>query len=187
MWNHTITLETYGLYSHRCPRVNKSFIQTLADDVYDIFVLLLYSLQMLLVSYVPYIGTSLAICHLSWFYSFTAYDSLWQYHGMDITRRLTQFEHAWAFMLGFGFLPAILSNLLPSFLAIFVLGILLPLHGMLAVQSQDPKLKYDSLPIFKIAKLVTLLLCKKCMSKKNTNIQKNSHLELLLKNDSIHF
>lgn len=162
IWNHAMIVETYTLYYGRSVP-HKSFtqvIQSLAEDIYNLLCMAVYFIEMALISYIPYLGTTLLVCHLAWFYSLIAFDYKWRFDGISLVHRFSIVEASWSYMLGFGFIPAIIAAFLPKFINLSLLAFITPLHGMLGVVATVPETREHSLPVFKLLRTCNIHLVK---------------------------
>ncbi len=162
VWNYAMIVETYTLhYGRSIPnRTLAQIINTLAEDIYNLLCTVVFFVQMAVVSYIPYIGTFILVCHLAWFYSLISFDYKWRFDSISLMQRFSIVEASWDYMLGFGLIPALITVFLPKFISMSLLAFISPLHGMLAVMSTIPEARTYNIPLFRVLRYCNIYLVK---------------------------
>ncbi|WIA37364.1 hypothetical protein OEZ86_014292 [Tetradesmus obliquus] len=132
-----------------------------AQEVFRVLLFLVFTLEVFVISLLPFVGPVLNVLLLSWLYAYYCFDYKWALQGARLPQRLAFFEAHWAFFAGFGFpcvaataffpmhIGAALANLLfPAF--ILVAAGADPLAAQRRVVAPEGS-SLRSIPIFKLA------------------------------------
>uniref|UniRef100_A0A7N0RFY4 Protein EI24 homolog n=1 Tax=Kalanchoe fedtschenkoi TaxID=63787 RepID=A0A7N0RFY4_KALFE len=139
----------------------------IGEQVYSVFLLTFFFLQVYATGFVPYIGKALNFVLLAWMYSYYCFEYKWNLSEFSLDKRLAFFESNWAFFAGFGS-PCVLAIFFFSPLVSYgVMAILFPMFVLTAsgseaeqvIDAQRKKWKGSELgrlPIFYLADIVSL-------------------------------
>ncbi|XP_057465975.1 protein EI24 homolog isoform X1 [Actinidia eriantha] len=112
----------------------------IAEQVYSVFLLSLFFLEVCVTGFIPYVGKPLNFLLLSWMYAYYCFEYKWNLSGLSLDKRLDFFESNWAFFAGFGH-PCVLAAFFFSPLVSYgVMAILFPLFVLTAAGSDVDKL-----------------------------------------------
>jgi hypothetical protein len=164
-WNKDIAVETYLFTtSTKKNSINNTLTQIcqgVAEDIYNLLVIGTYLIQIMLFSKIPYIGTFLATIQLAWFYAFTSFDYKWSLEGIPLFSKIYICENNWAYMAGFGIIPALLTVGCTRYVGASILALLTPIFIITAMTSTINKgINTNYFPIFKGVTLFNSLLIK---------------------------
>ena len=73
------------------------------------------------------------VINTAWFYALTSFDFKWSFSGISIINRLLLCELHWEYMLGFGLVPAIITGILPKYVAIAIMAFLTSIFIIMAI------------------------------------------------------
>ncbi|GBF99027.1 hypothetical protein Rsub_11972 [Raphidocelis subcapitata] len=119
-------------------------LEGVAQEAYRVVFFLIFSLEVLAISWLPLIGAVANVLFLSWLYAFYCFDYCWSLQGVPLPERLSFFERRWAFFAGFG-LPCMLPTLLlPYHVGCALVNLLFPVFVLVACGS-DPAGKHSCL------------------------------------------
>jgi len=76
--------------------------QRIADEIYRIFLILVYLVEISLWLLIPYIGQFIAFLKICWLYGFYCFEYRWINQGWMLQKQLDYFEEHWAYFIGFG-------------------------------------------------------------------------------------
>ncbi|OAE18678.1 hypothetical protein AXG93_4448s1130 [Marchantia polymorpha subsp. ruderalis] len=105
---------------------------TIGEQIYSIFMLGVFFVEIFAVSYIPYIGQLFSFVMLSWLYAYYCFDYKWGFAKWNLERRLLFFETNWAFFAGFGSPCVLATFFLSPLVSAGVMNVLFPLFVLVA-------------------------------------------------------
>lgn len=93
------------------PTLIPSISKLLADVVFSLIVQMLFLVQSVSLSYIPYVGKVLCFLHICLLYSLYSFEYKWFNQGFELHKRLTMIESNWAYYVGFGLSLATLTQI----------------------------------------------------------------------------
>ena len=131
----------------------------IADMLFSLVLELLFLVQGLMFSQIPFIGGLLNIFHLAMYYSLYAFEYKWINEGWRVEKRVSYIEQRWPYFLGFGLPLALAVGSVESTIisgCIYAMGF--PLFIISASKSQPEESAskpFPQIPIFKLVVSIT--------------------------------
>ncbi|KAG6544896.1 hypothetical protein Mapa_013586 [Marchantia paleacea] len=110
----------------------RSIMLTIGEQIYSIFMLSVFFVEIFAVSFIPYIGQLFSFVMLSWLYAYYCFDYKWGFAKWNLERRLLFFETNWAFFAGFGSPCVLATFFLSPLVSAGVMNVLFPLFVLVA-------------------------------------------------------
>jgi etoposide-induced 2.4 mRNA len=136
LWYSDIAEQAYLVRGGKTPQrafTLDRWVNAMAEEVYRLIMTLLFLVQRFVVAQIPYVGTFLGTVHWCWIYSLYSFEYKWVLEGWNLKQRLKYFERRWAYFIGFGLPPSILTLMFPQFVSDGFVAFLFPLFIVLAV------------------------------------------------------
>jgi hypothetical protein len=109
------------------------WLNSMAEEGYRLLLVAIFLCQALLLSYLPYVGGAIALCHSAWLYALYSFEYTWQELSWPLEKRIVFFERRWPYFLGFGLPAALLATVFPRFISLGVFALVFPLFILLAI------------------------------------------------------
>jgi len=141
MWYHDIAETacrlTWGNKASSTSFNYRSWRASISTDLYRFIVFVpVYLMQVVLLSFVPYIGLPLSGIQLCALYSLSAFEYKWVFQGMTLFDRLAHIEENWPYFIGFGS-PVVLATILfPTFISNGLYAFLFPVLILLTINAE---------------------------------------------------
>jgi len=78
------------------------WIRSVSEEIYRTPITLIFVIQTLVVSFVPYVGAPASFVLLCWLYALYCFEYKWMIEQWDWQKRRAYFERRWPYFLGFG-------------------------------------------------------------------------------------
>jgi hypothetical protein len=158
-WNSDIANIIHFLHTQKKskPKTVNEINKMIVEEIYNQITMTSFFLQIAICFRIPYIGTTIGLILLSWFYATSSFDYKWSLNSINFMDRIYLYETHWEYMLGYGFTPAIMTVLLPKFIYLPVLAVLTPLFIMNSIV-REPISSNGRIPIFQSSKKINLVI-----------------------------
>ena len=83
-------------------RIMYRWIRSVSEEIYRTPITLIFVIQTLVVSFVPYVGAPASFVLLCWLYALYCFEYKWMIEQWDWQKRRAYFERRWPYFLGFG-------------------------------------------------------------------------------------
>ena len=113
-------------------------VKMVAEEIYRHILTGAFLIQSSLVAFIPVIGPTLAVLHLSWFYAQYSFEYKWSQEKKTLDERLFYLETRWAYFAGFGLPAAIFTICFIQFIAYGVFACIFPVFMVLAIIAPGP-------------------------------------------------
>lgn len=109
------------------------------NEIYRMFLVIFFFVQMTLFGVVPFIGKIIKILHISFLYSLYCFEYKW---GTDscLMKNLAFFEVNCSYFMGFGFVFAVSTNYFPFLLSTGLYAVFFPFFLLTAVRATPPEI-----------------------------------------------
>lgn len=116
---------------------NIDFATRVTNEIYRIFLVIFFFIQITLLGIVPIVGPLMKILHLSFLYSLYCFEYKW---GTDsyLMKNLAFFEVNFAYFMGFGFVFAVSTNYFPFLLSTGLYAVFFPFFLLTAIRATPP-------------------------------------------------
>lgn len=160
-WNSDIANITHSLHKQQKSKTKnlKEIIAMIAEEIYNQLTMTSFFLQIAICFRLPFIGNILSVILLSWFYSTISFDYKWSLEGIKFVTKMSLYETHWEYMLGYGFVPAMMTVLLPKFIYLPILAFLNPLFIMNSI-IHEPIASQNRVPIFQLCRKINMIILK---------------------------
>lgn len=153
-----------------------------AQEVYRALLFVVFTIEVYVMSLVPFAGVVLNVLFLSWLYAYYCFDYKWALEGIRLPNRLHFFECNWAYFAGFGFPCVVATIFWPFHVGAALANLLFPVFIMVACGAKPVEAKsavlgaaygsqeapVGSLPVFKLALRPTYWLVRKVFARFTT-------------------
>jgi len=106
-----------------------------AQEIYKLVLFTVFFLQVILLGFMPWVGTALYFVMTSLLYAFYCFDYKWHMQHEPLTSRVAVIESNWAFFAGFGSLCVLCSMVLPFYIGAGVVNFVYPLFVLVACET----------------------------------------------------
>lgn len=122
-------------------------VTRIRNEIIRILLVLLFFVQILVCTYIPYFGNLIELLHYSFLYSLYCFEYKW---GTDsyLQKNLAFFEQNAPYFMGFGFIFALLTKFFPFLLSTGIYAILFPIFLLTAVRATPPAVKNENIKDF---------------------------------------
>jgi hypothetical protein len=119
-------------------------VTRIRNEIIRILLVLLFFVQILVCTYIPYIGPLIELLHYSFLYSLYCFEYKW---GTDsyLQKNLAFFEQNAAYFMGFGFIFALCTKFFPFLLSTGIYAILFPIFVLTAVRATPPAVNKENI------------------------------------------
>ena len=109
------------------------------NEIYRMFLVIFFFIQITLLGVLPYIGEIMKILHISFLYSLYCFEYKW---GTDsyLMKNLAFFEVNFSYFMGFGFVFAVSTNYFPFLLSTGLYAVFFPFFLLTAVRATPSKI-----------------------------------------------
>eukprot|EP00775_Hariotina_reticulata_P013385 gene13385-13512_t len=103
-----------------------------AQELFRVLLFLVLTVEVYIISLLPFVGAVLNVLLLSWLYAYYCFDYKWSLQGTRLPLRLVFFEANWAFFAGFG-APCVMATVFfPFHIGAALVNMLFPVFVLVA-------------------------------------------------------